>query len=370
MRALVTGGAGFIGSHVVDLLLQSGYSVRIFDNLELPTHAAGVPKYLSPAADFIRGDMRDLDAISGALQQVDVVVHLAATGGFTPRIAEYVAVNALGTANMLEVIRGHGLPVRKMVVASSIAVYGEGKYCCAQHGESCPPLRPISQMVKGEWEPACPTCNQPLQPALTCEETRVDPASPYAISKYATERLALNFGRETGIPIVALRYYVTYGPRQSAHNPYTGVCTIFSSRLLHGQPIVLYEDGQQTRDFIFVQDVAYATKMVLEDSRADFSVLNVGTGEAISIRRLAELLGECLDIKPRFDIPRRFRPAEVRHMVADISKLKQLGFQPQWSLQDGLREYVRWLREQAPPPESFGTAERQRLATGVVRNAN
>ncbi len=265
MRALVTGGAGFIGSHIVDLLLSRGYDVRVFDNLELPTHALGVPAYLSPEAEFIQGDMRDPDALAAALHGVDVILHQAATGGFTAHFANYIACNSLGTALMLEVIRDGNLPVKKIVVASSIAVYGEGKYRCAEHGVTFPTPRPIEQLERCEWEVRCPECDEELSPLLTDEHTPVEPATAYAISKYDEERLALVFGRQTGIPTVALRYFVTFGARQSVHNPYTGVCSIFSTRLLNGLPIIIYEDGHQTRDFIYVTDVARANLFVLEE---------------------------------------------------------------------------------------------------------
>ncbi|HLG12939.1 MAG TPA: NAD-dependent epimerase/dehydratase family protein [Blastocatellia bacterium] len=370
MKALVTGGAGFIGSHLVDLLLERGYQVRVFDNLELPTHKAGLPAYLAPAAEFVLGDMRDRDAVAKALQGVDVVLHLAATGGFTPRIADYMAANSLGTAQMLETIRDNRLPVRKIVVASSISVYGEGKYRCAHHGDLFPRVRPVNQMERREWEVKCPHCGASLSPVLTDEETPVNPATAYGISKYDQERLVLMFGAQTGIPTVALRYFVTYGPRQSVHNPYTGICSIFSSRIMNDLPIVIYEDGNQTRDFVFVRDVARANVFVLEESRADFGVFNVGTGQATTVVGLADALRECLGREAQVEVPNRFRPGEVRHMVADAGKLARLGFRAECSVREGLRQYVEWLREQGPLPEYFANAERELEAAGVVRSAS
>jgi len=370
MRALVTGGAGFIGSHIVDILLERGYQVRVFDNLELPTHAAGLPAYLSPDAEFFLGDMRDRDAVRRALNDVDVVLHEAATGGFTPRIADYMAANSLGTAQMLEIIRDDKLPVRKIVVASSIAVYGEGKYRCSQHGEVFPPLRTIEQMERREWEVKCIRCGAALAPMLTDEDTPVDPATAYGISKYDQERLVITFGRQTGIPTVALRYFVTYGPRQSVHNPYTGVCSIFSSRIMNDLPIIIYEDGNQTRDFVFVRDVARANLFVLEDARADFGVFNVGTGQTTSIRQLADLLQETLGKRGQVEWPNRFRPGEVRHMAADVSRLAELGFRTECSMREGLNQYVQWLSVQGPIPEYFADAERKLKDAGVVRSAS
>ncbi len=369
MKALVTGGAGFIGSHIVDLLLERGYAVRVFDNLELPTHTAGVPRHLPQEVEFMQGDMRDPNAVAKALRGVDVVLHNAATGGFTPHLANYIACNSLGTAQMLEIIRDERLPIQKIVVASSIAVYGEGKYRCPEHGVIFPTLRPVEQMERREWEVKCVHCGAELSPVPTDEATPVEPATAYAISKYDQERLVLTFSRQTGIPTVALRYFVTYGPRQSVHNPYTGVCSIFSTRLLNNLPIIIYEDGNQTRDFVFVEDVARANVFVLEEPRANGGVFNVGTGQATTIRRLAQLLQECWRQEARVEFPNRFRPGEVRHIVADVSRLAALGFRAETSLHEGLPRYVAWLSAQGPIPEYFSNAERQLQAAGVVRSS-
>ncbi len=370
MKVLVTGGAGLIGSHTADLLLERGHEVRIFDSLELPTHAAGKPKYLPREAEFIHADMRDSDAVAKALRGMDAVIHLAATGGFTPRIAEYLDANTLGTARMLETIRDRKLPIRKVITASSIAVYGEGKYQCAEHGVAYPGLRGLDRLEKGEWEVPCPRCGRPLSPLLTDESTPVDPATPYALSKYDQERLTLMFGRATDVPAVALRYFVTFGPRQSLHNPYTGVCTIFSSRIANRLPIVIYEDGRQSRDFIFVKDVARANVFVLEEPRADGRVFNVGTGRATTVLQLADTLQSCLGSKGEVQVPSRYRPDDVRHMVADVSRLAELGFRAETSLADGLRQYAAWLAEQGPLPEYFARAEKELQAAGVVRAAS
>jgi dTDP-L-rhamnose 4-epimerase len=346
-----------------------GYEVRVFDSLELPTHAAGMPSYVPREVEFIHGDMRDRDAVSAALQGVDAVLHQAATGGFTPDLARYVTSNSLGTAHMLEIISEKKLPVQKIVVASSIAVYGEGKYVCAEHGICFPSLRPIAQFERREWEVKCGRCGRPLSPLPTDEETPVEPATAYAISKYDQERLVLTFGRQTGTPVVALRYFVTYGPRQSVHNPYTGVCSIFSIRLLNDLPVVIYEDGNQTRDFVFVRDVARANVFVLEDSRANFGVFNVGTGHMTTVRTLMNLLGEFLQREPRAELSGRFRPGEIRHIAADTSRLAGLGFRATVSLEEGMRQYVAWVSQQGPLRDRFSTAERRLEAAGVVRTA-
>ena len=367
MRALVTGGAGFIGSHVVDHLIGRGYEVRIYDSLELPTHRDGVPGYVNPAAELIVGDMRDRDRLRDALRGVDVVLHQAATGGFTPRIAEYVTANSYGTAQLLEIVRDDDLPLRKIVVASSIAVYGEGKYACPTHGVVFPHLRPVEQLARGAWDVRCPTCDEVLSSLPTDEETPVDPSTPYAISKYDQERLVLTFGRETGLPTVALRYFVTYGPRQSVHNPYTGVCTIFSSRIVNNLPIIIYEDGRQQRDFVFVDDVARANIFALEEPRAAGRPFNVGTGVFTTIRELAAALQRVLGREALMEVPNRYRPGEVRHIGADVGRLADLGFRAQVSLGDGLRRYIEWL---GPVPEYFSQAETLLREHGVVRSAD
>ncbi len=370
MKVLVTGGAGLIGSHTVDLLLEKGHEVRIFDNLELPTHTAGKPDYLPPEAEFIEADMRDRDAVEKALKGMDAVIHLAATGGFTPRIAEYVHANSLGTAYLLESIRDAHLPIQKVVVASSIAVYGEGKYECEEHGVVYPGLRHTDRLEKGTWAVPCPACGSDLTPLQTDEDKPVYPATAYALSKYDQERMTLNFGRQTGTPVTALRYFVTYGPRQSLHNPYTGVCTIFASRMANDLPMVIYEDGHQTRDFVFVKDVAAANAFVLEESEADQQVFNVGTGQPTSLHTLADALRSCLGTEGRIEIPGRYRPEDVRNIVADTSALSAIGFRAETSIEDGLKQYVSWLQEQGPLPEYFARAEKELQAAGVVRSVN
>jgi dTDP-L-rhamnose 4-epimerase len=364
---LVTGGAGLIGSHTVDQLLARGWTVRIYDSLELPTHAAGKPAYLPEEADFIHADVRDTERLRAALEGVDAVVHLAATGGFTPRIADYLDVNSLATARLLEIIRDETLPVRKVVVASSIAVYGEGSYRAGDGRDFFPGLRRVEQLERGEWEMPGPD-GSPSTPVPTHESAPVDPATAYAISKYDQERLVLTFGRDTGIPTAALRYFVTYGPRQSLHNPYTGVCTIFASRIANDQPVVIYEDGLQTRDFVFVEDVARANVLALESADVVGEAFNVGTGVGTTMIDLAETLQRCLGKQAKIEIGGRFRPADVRHMIADTTRLSARGFRAETSLETGLEKYVEWLHRQGPLPEYFGRAESELRAAGIVRS--
>ena len=368
MRVLVTGGAGLIGSHTVDQLLARNYDVRVYDSLEKPTHSRGRPPWIPDAVEFIHADVRDHEKLAQALEGADYVVHLAATGGFTPRIADYIEVNSLATARLLEHIRDASLPIRKIVVASSIAVYGEGAYELPDGRPYFPGLRPIAQLESRQWEVRTDD-GTIAKPVLTGEATPVDPATAYAISKYDQERMALAFGRETGIPTVALRYFVTYGPRQSLHNPYTGVCTIFASRIANQLPLVIYEDGLQTRDFVYVEDVARANVHVLESEQANGRVFNVGTGNPTRLSDLAEVLQRCLGTKATVDRSDRFRPSDVRHMVADPAALASIGYTANTTLEEGLDRYVGWLSRQGPLPEYFGQAESELKAAGIVRSS-
>jgi dTDP-L-rhamnose 4-epimerase len=326
-----------------------------------------MPDYVAKEAEFVHGDMRSESDLRRALNGVQVIFHEAATGGFTANISRYVETNSLGTARMLELIREQGLPVQKIIVASSIAVYGEGKYRCSEHGVRYPELRPISQLEQGDWEVKCPSCGQRLVPLPIDETAPVSPGPPYSISKYDQERLVLNFGKAHSIPSVALRYFVTYGPRQSISNPYTGVCSIFSTRILNGLPPVVYEDGHQTRDFVFVEDVARANLLALDSKEADYRVLNVGTGRPISILSLAETLIRLYgkDLEPV--TKGEFRPGDVRHIAADIGQIQTLGFEPHYSLEEGLHKYIEWIESKSSVKEYFSDAERALKAAGVVR---
>jgi dTDP-L-rhamnose 4-epimerase len=354
MRVLITGGAGFIGSHLVDLLLAEGWNVRVLDNLEPQTHAQGKPPWLNDAADFGLGDVRDPAALAQAVEGVDTVFHLAAYGGYMPEIAKFVEVNSLGTARLLETIRDRNLPVRKLVVASSQAVYVEGDVRCRVHGVSHPPRRSEAAMAAGRFAVPCPVCGDRAESVPTPESAPTGGETVYALTKTDQERLVLNWSRQVGVPAVALRFACTYGPRQSVFNPYTGVIAVFCTRLLNGLAPVLYEDGEQTRDLCYVGDVARACLLAAESDRLDGLAVNVGTGLPTSVRRLAEILSDLLDARIEPEIPGAFRPGEMRALTPDISLAAAAGFQPAVSLEQGLARYVAWLREQGPVAERFG----------------
>jgi dTDP-L-rhamnose 4-epimerase len=367
MRALVTGGAGLIGSHIVDRLISEGWSVRILDNLEPQTHRNGKPPWISPEADFMPGDIRDRDVVTEALQDIDVVFHEAAYGGYMPEIAKFVSVNSFGTAQMLEIIRDERIPVKKVLVASSQAVYPEGAANCIRHGVVFPSVRSIEQLRKGDFNVHCPRCNAATTSVATVEETPISGESVYAITKIDQERLVLNWGKQTGIPTVALRYSCTYGPRQSIFNPYTGVIAIFCTRLLSNQAPVIYEDGEQTRDLCFVEDIAAANLLAANTDALDGRAVNVGSGKATSIRELAQLIANALDIQIEPIVRGEFRPGEIRHLTSDITRIRSIGFAPTVNLETGVGRYLDWISAQQDVKDYFSAAERELRTKGIVQ---
>ena len=357
MRALVTGGAGLIGSTLVDLLLREGWSVRILDNLEPQTHRLGKPVWVPATVDFREGDLRDAATVRAALDDIDVVFHQGAYGGYMPEMAKYVHVNSFGTAQLLEIIRDERLPVRKVVVASSQAVYQEGAASCPQHGLVFPGTRPVEQLQRGDFAVRCPDCHAPMSSVPTPEHAPTGGETVYAITKMDQERLTLSWGRQTGIPTVALRYSCTYGPRQSIFNPYTGVIAIFATRILNGQAPILYEDGEQTRDMCFVEDIARANLLAATTDQLDGLPVNVGSGRATTVREMARLVGEALG-QPVEPVARgEFRPGEIRHLTSDITRARSAGYAPSVDLAEGIRRYVGWISEQGDVRDYFAAAE-------------
>jgi dTDP-L-rhamnose 4-epimerase len=365
-RALVTGGAGLIGSHLSDLLLREGYTVRILDNLEPQTHRNGKPPWIPQEAEFLNADVRDWGAMRTALEDVELVFHQAAYGGYMPEIGKYVHVNSFGTAQMLEIIRDENLPVKKVVVASSQAVYREGAAICPEHGLVFPDTRPTEQLATGDFSVHCPVCDLPTTPTATPEEAPTGGETVYAITKLDQERLVLTWGRQTGIPTVALRYSCTYGPRQSIFNPYTGVIAIFCTRLLSGQPPVLYEDGEQTRDFCYVGDIAWANLLAAKNDALDGLPVNVGSGRATTIRKVAQMISEALEV-PIEPITRgEFRPGEMRHLTSGISRAASAGYAPEVELQSGIERYIEWIKGQGNVRDYFAEAEKVLRAKSIV----
>jgi dTDP-L-rhamnose 4-epimerase len=356
MNILVTGGAGFIGSHLVDALVARGHHVRVYDSLVPQVHGVTLaesqqpPAHLNPSAEFIYGDVRDRETLRNALQDVEVIFHQAAEVGVGQsmyEITRYVEANTGGTAVLLELLTSERHRVEKLIVASSMSIYGEGAYECPNCGPVYPQLRPETQLARREWEVYCPTCDAALISRPTSEEKPLFPTSIYAISKMDQELMCLAVGQAYHTPVVALRYFNVYGPRQALSNPYTGVAAIFSSRLLNGNSPLVFEDGQQSRDFTHVSDIVQANLLALEREEANFNVFNVGTGRSLTILDVAQILAKKLerDIQP--EIVGKYRAGDIRHCYADISHIhRTLGFQPRVRFEEGMGELVKWVREQ------------------------
>src|SRR6476469_4043946 len=365
-RALVTGGAGLIGSHVADLLQQKGWRVRVLDNLEPQTHRRGKPAWISNDVEFIEGDLTDRETIADALRDIDVVFHQAAYGGYMPEIAKYVRVNSFGTAQMLEVIREKNLPIKKVIVASSQAVYSEGAAICPEHGLVFPGVRPIEQLRLGDWSVHCPGCDAVTTAAPTPERAPIGGETVYGLTKVDQERLVLLWGKQTGIPTVALRYSCTYGPRQSIFNPYTGVIAIFCTRLLNNLPPVLYEDGEQTRDFSFVEDIARANLLAAQSDRLDGLPVNIGSACGTPIREIAEQLADILKIDIAPEINAEFRPGEMRHLTSDTTLARSAGYKPTVDLGEGISRYIDWIKKQSDIRDYFSEASDIMRNKGIV----
>jgi len=347
---LVTGGAGFIGSHVVDLLLQSGRTVTVVDNLDPQVHGAErrIPAYLDRTSSIVVEDIRNKEQLAKILKNADAVIHFAATVGVGQsmyQIERYIDSNTRGTAVLLDLLVNREHKVRKLVIASSMSVYGEGKYYCdICKSFQAPTLREIETNSK-RWEHECETCLRSLKPVPTDEETPLRPASIYAMSKRHEEEMSLLVGRTYRLPTVALRFFNVYGPRQALSNPYTGTIGIFLNRILNGKPPHIFEDGNQLRDFIHVNDVARSCLLALEHSEADYSPVNIGTGNPISVLQVARaLIRLCgLDIEP--SVSYQSRKGDVRHCYADVLRAKELlGFQANTTLTTALSELVHWAK--------------------------
>jgi dTDP-L-rhamnose 4-epimerase len=344
---LITGGAGFVGSHLADALLAAGHNVRLFDNLTDQVHHHGIPEYLPEDAEFIHGDVQDSGAVRRALAGIDVVFHMAAAVGVGQSMYEiehYMGTNTQGTAVLLQQLLDRKSRVEKLVLASSMSIYGEGKYLCAQCGGVAPQLRSVNQLRTKLWEPNCPACGEALTPVPTDESKPLQCSSIYALSKKAQEEMCLLFGRTYALPVVALRYFNIYGTRQALSNPYTGVAAIFASRMMNGNPPLVFEDGGQLRDFVSVQDVVSANLLAMESAHADGMALNIGSGDPISIREVAAELARAMDSEIAAELTQKYRAGDVRHCFADISAARKfLGYTPQVRFADGLTDLVQWL---------------------------
>jgi len=351
-QILVTGGAGFIGSHLVDALLDKGHYVRVLDSLVTQVHGKDPawPAWLPREVDKILGDVRDQSVWRKALENIQIVYHLAAEVGVGQsmyEITRYMASNTMGTANLLEILAHHKHSVQKLVVASSMSVYGEGMYHTPDGEVVFPSLRPHENLANRKWDNFRLDSDEVFMPIPTNEDKPLRPTSIYAISKRDQEEMCLTVGQAYGIPTTALRFFNTYGPRQALSNPYTGVGAIFSSRIINRKPPIIFEDGMQSRDFVHVKDIVQALLLSIERSESDYQAINVGTGRRVSILEMAELLIQKLNVSVDPEIVGQYRTGDIRHCYADISKARRLlGYQPKIRLEDGIDDLIAWVSRQ------------------------
>jgi len=351
-NVLITGGAGFVGSHLADGLLRQGHAVRVLDDLTPQVHPEGKrPEYLSREMELIHGDVRDPNLLKTVLDGIDVIYHFAATVGVGQsmyEISRYMSVNTQGTAELLQAVLDTKSPVEKIVVASSMSIYGEGRYVSPIDGKTyAPPVRTTSQLKRGEWEVSVGSSG-PLSPVPTDEDKPSEINSMYALSKRDQEDLCMIYGRTYGLPVTALRFFNIYGTRQALSNPYTGVAAVFASRMINGKQPLIFEDGEQQRDFVSIHDIVRANLLAMDAPASNGQVINIGSGSPVSIRRVAELLADALGTAGLPPIVTgRYRAGDIRHCYADISRARTLlGYEPQVSHQEGFAELADWLQSQ------------------------
>lgn len=367
---LVTGGAGFIGSHLVDKLISEGYKVRIVDNLTHQVHQGKIPAYLNEKAEFIKGDVTKKEDLEKALKDIDAIFHEAAVVGVGQsmyKIEHYTYNNTMGTAKLLDYLANSKHTVKRILVASSMSAYGEGLYHCHKCGLIRPPLRSDEQMNQKKWELICPNCGNLLEPIGTPESEPFKCNSIYAVTKHSQEDMVMIFGKAYGIPATTLRYFNVYGPRQSLSNPYTGVAAIFLSRLKNNKAPVVYEDGLQTRDFISVYDIAEANVICLKNEKCFGKIFNVGTGNSTSIKKVAQILANILGKNIEPEITKKFRSGDVRHCTADTSLIeKTLGWKPKWDFEKGIKDLIDWGEKQ-DAKDLFDQASKELNAKGLLK---
>jgi len=373
---LITGGAGFIGSRLANHLIASGHRVIVLDILSPQIHGADPAssplfRSLDRRVEFIRGSVTQRTDLMQALAGVDTVIHLPAetgTGQSMYAIQHYSDVNIGGTALLLDVIANERLPIRKIVVASSRAVYGEGKYACPVHGSVYPASRAAARMAKGDFSVQCPRCGAAAEMLPTDEETPVRPASVYGITKLTQEQMVLTVGKSLGISAIAFRYQNVYGPGQSLSNPYTGILSIFSTRIRNGSGINIFEDGKESRDFVFIDDVVQATAQAVEYEQPLVDVFNVGSGVATDVLTIANTLQTLLGATVPTQVTGQFRLGDIRHNVADLAKVRQvLGFKPSVSIEEGFRQFVAWVKGEQMQTDRYEESLKELKAKGLFR---
>jgi dTDP-L-rhamnose 4-epimerase len=368
MKVLVTGGAGFIGSHTCDRLVELGHDVVMLDALMPPVHPNPRTAHIRSEIDFYRGDVRNRDLLTNLLRRVDAVYHLAAYQDYLPEFSRFSDVNVVSTALLYEIIVAEHLDLARVVVASSQAAMGEGLYRCAVDGDQLPGMRPERALAAGEWEIPCPQCGGPMAMQPTPERIS-NPQNAYGMSKLGQEMVAVNLGRRYGIPTVALRYSIVQGPRQSVYNAYSGACRIFCLSYLQGIAPTLYEDGGAIRDYVNIHDVVDANLLVLEDGRAVGRVFNVGGGQAFTTREFADIVMRQYGSGQPGVVTGEYRFGDTRHILSDISALGQMGWKPQRSPAESVAEYAAWLDGMDGLDGVLAEASARMRALGVVRQA-
>lgn len=368
-KILITGGAGFIGGHLADALIKDGYQVRVLDNLSPPTHNGRLPEWFNRKAEFMRGDVRRKKDWERALAGVSHIFHLAAYMDFHEDFSTYFTTNTASTALLYEIVVEKKLPVKKIVVASSQAVYGEGKYICPKHGVVYPLLRPEEQLKKKNWEVLCPRDKKVLKPLPEKEEDLVYPNNPYGISKKTLEDITFSLGRLYNIPSVALRYSIVLGPRQSFRHFYSGALRQFAVMCLRGEKITMHEDSNQLRDYVDVRDVVAAHLEVLKNPQADFGIFNVGSGKPTKVKELARIVAKTLKADFAPYTPGFYRIGAPRHSVMDISKFKKMGWRPKHSLEDSVRGYLNWIKKYPEAKKFFDQTIRDMQRNNLLKRA-
>ena len=371
---LITGGAGFIGSRLCEKLVEKNYNVTILDNLSPQIHGEGESSLYRKVKDistFIKGDVRNQEDWKKAIKGQDIVVHLAAETGTVQSMYElekYNDVNIMGTAHLLELLANSNHSIKKMIIASSRAIYGEGKYNCQKHGSQYPFCRKEKDMENGEFNPKCENCNNELSPLATDENSKIHPSSIYGINKHQQEQMVMLMGEVLGISAVAFRYQNVYGPSQSLSNPYTGILSIFSTRILNRNDLDIYEDGLESRDFVYIEDVVDATILGIEKEEANGQIFNIGSGIATTVLDVANTLKRLYNSKININVSGKFRLGDIRHNFADLSKIKsQLGFIPKNKFDTGIIQFVNWVKDQDIMEDRYDNSIQELKDKGIMK---
>lgn len=374
-NVLITGGAGFIGANLSLKLISLGFNVTVLDNLSEQIHGksetSSLYQSIKDKVQFIYGDVRNKTDWYKALKNQNIIVHLAAetgTGQSMYEVQKYVDVNINGTALFLDYLVNEKHNVNKVIIASSRAIYGEGKYKCTTHGNVYPTERLEKDLLIADFEPKCPICNATTEILATDEDSKIHPSSVYGITKQNQEQMVLNVCKSINIPAVSFRYQNVYGPGQSLKNPYTGILSIFSTQIRNGNNITIFEDGQESRDFVYIDDVVNATILGIQNDKANYEVFNVGSGFATPVIEVASKLKEFYNSNIEINITKNFRLGDIRHNFADLSKIKnKLGFQVQFNFETGLSKFVEWVKSQEVMEDNYSKTIDEMKAKGLFK---